>query len=262
MVEDVLGWADGWSEASLGLEHAFEHAVSRWNVEVVQLLLARFNYSPLCINVCLCRAADFKSPLPPYNRAERGGLDYVNQQQLISCLVDVLLEKGADPNRRDAARETALHYLGSPAHSIDRRGPKWCLHETGIRLLLQHGASVTIRDELGNTPLHYAAFGSNLHIFSLYTTALPVDSLHGNVLESIKNDSGEALLHWAAAGKKIDILWFLLSSGADVHVANDNGWSPLTCALHSPVSCNSDEYLCAALLQNTASGKNSPRSLS
>ncbi|KAK9437393.1 Ankyrin repeat protein [Metarhizium brunneum] len=174
MVEDVLGWADGWSESSLGLEHAPEHALSRWNVEVVRLLLARFNYSPLCINVCLCRAADFKSPLPPHNRAERGGLDYVNQQQLISCLVD---------------------------------------------------------DELGNTPLHYAAFGSNLHIFSLYTTALPVDSLHGNVEESIKNNSGEALLHWAAAGKKIDILWFLLSSGADIHVANDNaeGWTPLHC---------------------------------
>lgn len=69
------------------------------------------------------------------------------------------------------------------------------------------------------------------------------------MLESIKNDIGEPLLHWAAASKKIDILWFLLSSGADVHVANDNGWSPLTCALHSLVSCNSDEYLCAALLK-------------
>lgn len=63
VVKDVLGWADGWSEASL--EYTLEHAVSRWNVEVVRLLLARFNYSPLCINVCLCRVADFKSPLPP-----------------------------------------------------------------------------------------------------------------------------------------------------------------------------------------------------
>lgn len=107
MVEDVLGWADGWSESSLGLEHAPEHALSRWNVEVVRLLLARFNYSPLCINVCLCRAADFKSPLPPHNRAERGGLDYVNQQQLISCLVDV----GADLNGKADGKILHVHSL-------------------------------------------------------------------------------------------------------------------------------------------------------
>ncbi|EFY95136.1 Ankyrin repeat protein [Metarhizium robertsii ARSEF 23] len=130
----------------------------------------------------------------------------------------VLLEKGADPNRRDAARKTALHHLGSPAHSRDRRGPKWCLHETGIRLLLQLGASVTVRDELGNTPLHYAAFGSNLHIFSLYTTALPVNSPHGNALKSIKNDSGETLLHWAAADHGADPLAYIAES-----------WTPLHC---------------------------------
>ncbi|EHK47190.1 putative ankyrin repeat protein, partial [Trichoderma atroviride IMI 206040] len=104
-------------------------------------------------------------------------------------------------------------------------------HETGIRLLLQHGASVTIQDELGNTPLHYAAFGSNMHIFSLYTAGLPVDSPHNDALKSIKNNSGETLLHWAAAGKKMDILRFLLSSGANVNAANDNGWTPLMCAV-------------------------------
>ncbi|KHN95171.1 ankyrin [Metarhizium album ARSEF 1941] len=47
MVEDVLGWAGGWSEAAL--EHALENAVSAWHVEVVRLLLDRFDYSPLCI---------------------------------------------------------------------------------------------------------------------------------------------------------------------------------------------------------------------
>ncbi|KAF5139255.1 Ankyrin-3 [Metarhizium anisopliae] len=174
----------------------------------------------------------------------------------LAGVLKALLEKGADPNGRGAA----LHHLGSPAHSVYRRGPKQCFHETGIRLLLQHGASFTVQDELGNTPLHYAAFGSNLHIFSLYTTVLPVDSLHGNALKSIKNDSGQTLLHWAGGGKKIDILRLLLSSGANVHAANDNDGTPLMSALHSPVSCNSDKYLCAAVLQNTAGGKNSPRS--
>lgn len=256
MVEDVLGWADGWSEAVL--ENALGNAVSGWHVDVVRLLLARFRYSPLCINLSLCRAADFRSDLLSHPRAECNGLDYVNQQELIGCLVGAgadpnnnaeglniviaaatwadlvgalkaLLDKGADPNGRGPAGETALHHLGSPVHI--KKGPKRCLHETGIRLLLQHGASVTIQDEFGNTPLHYAAFGSNMHIFSLYTAGLPVDSLHNDALKSIKNNSGETLLHWAAAGKKIDILRFLLSSGADVNAANDNGWTPLMCAV-------------------------------
>ncbi|KAF5120833.1 Ankyrin-3 [Metarhizium anisopliae] len=256
MVEDVLGWAGGWSEATL--EHALGNAVSGWHVEVVRLLLDRFDYSPLCINSSLCRAADFRSDLLGHPRAECTGLDYMNQQQLISCLVDAgadpnsnheeenivikaatwvdlvgalkaLLENGADPNERGPARETALHHLGSPVHI--KKGPKRCLHETGIRLLLQHGASVVIQDELGNTPLHYAAFGSNMRIFRLYTSGLDVDNSHSDALKSIKNYSGETLLHWAAAGKKIDTLRFLLLSGADVNAANDNGWSPLMCAL-------------------------------
>ncbi|KAG8408667.1 hypothetical protein J3458_019687 [Metarhizium acridum] len=256
MVEDVLGWAGGWSEAAL--EHALENAVSGWHVEVVRLLLDRFDYSPLCISSSLCRAADFRSDLLGHPRAECTGLDYMGQQQLISCLVGAgadpnsnheeenivikaatwvdlvgalkaLLENGADPNQRGHERETALHYLGSPVHI--KKGPKRCLHETGIRLLLKHGASVVIQDDLGNTPLHYAAFGSNMRIFRLYTTGLDVDNSHSDALKSIENYSGETLLHWAAAGKKIDTLRFLLLSGVDVNAANDNGWTPLMCAL-------------------------------
>jgi hypothetical protein len=159
MVEDVLGWADGWSEAVL--ENALGNAVSGWHVAVVRLLLARFRYSPLRINLSLCRAADFRSDLLSLPRAECNGLDYVNQEELIGCLVSAgadpnsnaeglniviaaatwadlvgalkaLLNNGADPNGRGPARETALHHLGSPVHI--KKGPKRCLHETGIRL--------------------------------------------------------------------------------------------------------------------------------
>lgn len=245
-----------WSEAVL--ENALGNAVSGWHVEVVRLLLARFRYSMLCLSLSLCRAADFRSDLLRHPRAECNGLDYVNQQELIGCLVGAgadpnsnaeglsiviaaamwadlvgalkaLLDQGADPNERGPAGETALHHLASPVHV--KKGPKRCLHESGIRLLLQHGASVTIVDEFGNTPLHYAVFGSNMHIFALYTTGLPVDSPHNDALNLIKNNSRETLLHWAAAAKKIDILRFLLSSGADVNAANDNGWTPLMCAV-------------------------------
>lgn len=41
MVEDVLSWAHDWSQASL--ERALDNAVSGWHVEIVRLLLSRFN---------------------------------------------------------------------------------------------------------------------------------------------------------------------------------------------------------------------------
>ncbi|KAK1253048.1 hypothetical protein MKX08_004235 [Trichoderma sp. CBMAI-0020] len=225
MVEDVLGWADGWSEAVL--ENALANAVSGWHVEVVRLLLARFRYSPLCINLSLCRAADFRADLLSHPRAECNGLDCVNQQELISCLVSA----GADPNNN--AEE--LNLVVAAATWVDLVG--------ALKALLDNGADPNGRgpswrnrpspsgDEFGNTPLHYAAFGSNMHSFSLYTAGLPVDSPHNDALKSIRNNSGETLLHWAAAGKKIDILRVLLSSGADVNAANDNGWTPLMCAV-------------------------------
>lgn len=246
--------------------------MSGWHVEVVRLLLSFFSYSSPCLDSTLWDAADFRSDLLSHPRAECTGLDYANQQLLISCLVEAgadpnnsasrqgnividtatwidlvgalkaLLENGANANSRGAAGETALHHLGSPVHV--KKGPWRYLHETGIRLLLQHGASVMIQDDSGNTPLHYAAFGSNMHIFSIYTTGLPTDSSDSNALNSVRNSSGETLLHWAAAGKKIGIVRFLLSSDADVNAANEKGWTPLMCAL-APSTANEAVRSCS-----------------
>lgn len=47
----------------------------------------------------------------------------------------------------------------------------------------------------------------------------------------MKNKGGDTLLHWAAAGKKYDVVHFLLSAGAEANTANSNGWDSLLCAL-------------------------------
>lgn len=80
------------------------------------------------------------------------------------------------------------------------------LHETGIPLLLAHGAltTTTAADHGGETPLHVAAFGSDLYTFQRYLGP----GLAQDILST--NNHGESLLHYAAAGGKVATLRFLL----------------------------------------------------
>lgn len=66
--------------------------------------------------------------------------------------------------------EIALHRFGLPIQ-IRTQQMACALHETGIRLLLEHGAFPLQRDAAGTTPLQCAAMGQNLGIFRLYLSA-------------------------------------------------------------------------------------------
>lgn len=232
-----------------------KRAAAEKHAQVVRLALDRFTYSASDLDNALRGAADLPANL--LDGPARGAfpsLEYLHQQQVIGLLIDAgadpnrcrhivnkaatyidlvgalktLLERGADPNeRRGDQGATALHHLGSPVYV--GRGPARYCHETGIRILLDYGARVLERDTEGNTALHYAAFGANLQIFKLLVSKLP--PVMDTSIISLKNNSGEALLHWAAAGKKYDVVQYLLSTGADVNCVNDNGWTPLLCAV-------------------------------
>lgn len=144
--------------------------------------------------------------------------------------LQALLEQGANPNRRGREGETALHRLGVSVRYKKFTG-QCQLHETGVRLLLRYGACVIEEDKRGNTPLHFAAFGSNSHIFSLFVDHLPPCFQDPAVWVDMKNDKGETLLQWAAAGKSLDVMRFLIERGANVNSLSDNSWSPLMRAL-------------------------------
>lgn len=142
-----------------------------------------------------------------------------------------LLEKGADPNATSRTGVSALHRLGFPV-SIKRAPTKRGLHETGIRLLLEKGASVRQENKSGETPIHYAACGSNVRILQLYLSAYPGDEVDDFIRP--KNRHEETLLHHAAAGCSINIIEYLLSDGGikgSINQANSNGWTPFMCAL-------------------------------
>ncbi|EJP67887.1 uncharacterized protein BBA_02783 [Beauveria bassiana ARSEF 2860] len=94
---------------------------------------------------------------------------------LRSGALKALLERVADSNGCGLDKKaTALHHPGGPVYV--NNGPERHFHETGIRMLLDHGASVLERDTESNTPLHYAAFGSNVRCFRLLASKLPRDA--------------------------------------------------------------------------------------
>ncbi|KAH7009603.1 ankyrin repeat protein [Ilyonectria destructans] len=257
-VADLLSWWDGWSPKAR--ECALRWAAMRWKVYVVELLLSKMTFNQQLLDSALLHATEYKALLNYEPIVHYNGVDYLEQQQLIALLVDVganpnmfssqipliqltacrvdlagalkvLLEKGADPNATDKAGASALHRLGYPVPAM-RNSSTYCLHETGIRLLLRYNASVCQQNKSGETPIHWAASGSDLRILQLYLSACPSEKRDAFV--GSKNRHGETLLHYAAAGCSIEIIEYLLFDRrmeGSINDANSNGWTPLMCAL-------------------------------
>lgn len=258
LVSDLLVLGDGCTDAMKN--DVLFWAVGRWQVHVVDLLLAKITFTPEILLQALHQAAESKIWMDNERASAMcSGADSTNQGLLIARLIDagadpnarlhgrlalfkaatavtlsgglaMLLEKGSDPNAVNVEQDgkTALHRLSYPIQT-HAHTPKCCIHETGIRLLLQYGACVLHRDSAGNTPLHQAAFGTNDHIIQLYLSMYPSEK-HESML-NVQNDHGETLLHWAAAGGKTDIIRYLVFRGANVNAASANGWTPLLCAV-------------------------------
>ncbi|KAL6886416.1 ankyrin [Trichoderma longibrachiatum] len=261
VVEDLLDWWDGWPHdqryrALLGAAH-------RWRFGVVTLLLDRTSFEISILQEALQVATDSRRLMSDGDDGKCDGIDFLNQQRVIELLIDAgadpnacpnntpllytvshdanltgvlksLLEKGADPNKTNGSGKSALHVvaeaviIGRPIHIIGRPEPTM-MNETAIRLLLQHGASVTQPDNAGECPLHWAAYGLDLRLFRLYHSSCP--EIGRDALLQVTNNYGETLLHFAAAGCRMEVMEFLISQGLDVNARNANGWTPLMCAL-------------------------------
>ncbi|KFA54859.1 hypothetical protein S40293_10024 [Stachybotrys chartarum IBT 40293] len=158
-----------------------------------------------------------------------------------------LLEKGADPNTQWDYGMTALHLFAYPTYTDHLARPVMPLggkprdgfnmYEVGIKLLIEHGASTTTRDNDGATAVHLAAEGADTDIFIRYYMAAGTDL-------TSTNQYGESILHYAAAGGKAETLSYLLSRYGDlldVNATNATGWTPLICALAPNSRVEKDE---------------------
>lgn len=263
IVEDMLDWWDGWSQELKN--EALMRATRQWMLSVVTVLLKKASFEQSTLHSALEAATSLKSIWFSRWDGPYEGIDFVHQQLLIAALIDAgadrnssmpviqslacnahftsaletLLEKGADPNKTDGSGKSALHILAEPAvvsqiaSVVDRHLDGQIdvgidrLKENAIRLLLQHEASVSQPGTAGECPIHWAAYGLDLRLFRTYILA----SMDHDDLLQVKNRDGETLLHFAAAGCRIDVMEYLLSPGLDVNATSSNGWTPLMCAL-------------------------------
>lgn len=128
-----------------------------------------------------------------------------------------LLQHGADCNLR----------TGEIGMSDFHRACGWANLDI-IQLLLNYGASINQRDNIGKTPLMYSIdFRTNTY----YSTQISELLIKNNSNVNEKDMNGLSPLHYACLKGKFDTLKLLLANGADPCTFNNNGNTPITYAL-------------------------------
>jgi ankyrin repeat protein/mono/diheme cytochrome c family protein len=172
------------------LDHVLFQAIRRGDTELLATLLRQG--TPVNL-----RTADGTTPL--MYAAVRGSADSVK----------LLLEHGADPNAANDAKVTALLWSAGDLHKV--------------RLLVNRGANLNVRSELGNTPLIVAA----AHADS--TAVVEFMLSHGADLKA-KNKRGYTALHSAVGAGNPKTVKLLAAKGAKVDADDDTSRSDLAIA--------------------------------
>ncbi len=124
-------------------------------------------------------------------------------------VVQLLLDKGANPNASDNNGSTVLHY----ASSADTGGKEI------VELLLENGADKRALGCLGCTVLHWAATGGNVEIVRFLL-------LRGADLKAVDN-LGNTVLHEAAESGSKETIELLIAEGANPKAVNREGRTAL-----------------------------------
>lgn len=123
-------------------------------------------------------------------------------------ILQYLRKKKANIDAGDSDGKTALMYaLRNPG------GEAYAL------LLLEKGANYRTIDQMGNTAMHYAAYGGN--IGGLRMTA------GGGIDINVRNQEGITPLHAGAVFSGVAVLQEILSLGGDIHAKDSAGFGAL-----------------------------------
>ncbi|MCW3051180.1 MAG: repeat, subfamily [Chthonomonadales bacterium] len=133
------------------------------------------------------------------------------QETLPASKIQLLLDKGADPNVRDDRRNTVLIHLAWWTQYDMIIGGKEESHAEAVRILADHGADINTRGSGGMTALMWAAgWNHPPTLRALLACGAKVD---------IQDDQGRTALTWAArGGQKSDEVQTLLRAGAHIRL--------------------------------------------
>ncbi|KAF4999620.1 hypothetical protein FGRMN_2368 [Fusarium graminum] len=154
------------------------------------------------------------------------------EDQVKRDIVELLLKEGADLNKAGGIFGFPINAacLGDSTESVEY-----------IKLLLERGASVDVKDPMGRKPVHMACYNS-LEAFS----ALEIpdsDFVSRDVV-------GRVPLHYAVSSGQTDLVEEVIARsarvGVDINVKDNDGWTPLLWAArssHALRSPNQDDAL-------------------
>ena len=105
-----------------------------------------------------------------------------------------------------------------------------------LELLLKNGANIEAETNLGSTSLHFAVNIPNGEIASDYEKAAKILIQMGARLD-IKDGDGQAPIHLAVLKRRPSIVEILAKNGVSLKIRNQDGLTPLECALKHSLRC-------------------------
>jgi ankyrin repeat protein len=158
---------------------------------------------------------------------------HVASEYHLPGIVALLLKFGMDVDAQDNDNMTPLLLAASRSTipSSDARGT------TAAQLLLEHGASVHVRNKTGQTPLHLASQHHLPGIVALLLKfGLDVDAQDSDNMTPLLLAASEWVIFDDSDARSTAAAQVLLEHGASVHVRNKKGQTPLHLASQNGLS--------------------------
>ena len=155
-------------------------------------------------------------------------------QYHVSSIVASLLKFGADVDALDNDTMTPLHLVSQS--QLTRFGDSSHIAKTA-QVLLEHGASVHMRNKKGQMPLHTAScHGLSDIVALLLKFGADVDAQDNDTMTPLHLVSQSRLAMFGDYSHISKTAQLLLEHGASVRVRNKNGQTPLHAASHNGLS--------------------------
>ena len=195
------------SRAILEDENKLRIASSFGNIDEVRKLLSNGMLDVNCVTGC-----HYSTPLCA--ATARGHKE----------IVQLLMDRGADPNKGDKRGKTPLYMTALSGSKYDKYV---------VELLLERGAEPDKADQMGWTPLHIATRTGHMKLSKSYSVPAAESQavlrmlLDGGADPNKRNQYGETPLHWAARNGHVEEVKILMDGGAEVNGKNKIGRTPL-----------------------------------